>query len=627
MSMTCPSCGHPNPADARFCERCGTGLRPRCPKCGLEVTAGAPFCRHCGADLSRAGGAPGGSADIAPQAAPEVEGGRKRIRGERKQITAVFVDIVGSTFMAEKMDPEDWREIVDGAHRRVIQAVKRYDGTIAQLLGDGVLAFFGAPQAHEDDPERAIRAALAIQEQVREYAEEIRARVGGFQVRVGIHSGPVVVGDVGDDLHLEYLAVGDTVNLAARIQGAAEPGTVLISSETHRLAGPVFETQDRGRIELKGKGEPVHVYGVSGARSGALRPRGIEGMFSPLVGRDQELARLESLLASLGEGRGRAVAVIGEAGLGKSRLIAEWRKAAVSKGPAGLRWVEARCLSFSGSLAYHLAGEMLRGALGAGPEVGPEATQATLKTACGRLGLEGEGEVFPALARLLGLSIDDESSGKIRFLDGAALHAKYAIAARELLTALAAEQPLVIVCEDIHWADPSSVELALQVIPEVVKGPVVVALVSRPDEGSPGWRLIEHARSLPGALEVSLSPLTALQSGELIEHLLRAGHLPEGLRPMVLDRAEGNPFFVEEVLRMLIDRGAITATEGGWELAGALTPGEIPDTLQGVLAARIDRLTPEAKRVLQVAAVLGRQFSASLLENTLNSLGASDEIG
>lgn len=605
MTMNCSSCGRANPEDARFCEQCGAALGRACPRCGLAVAAGSQFCRRCGADLAGL---------AAPPARPE---------GERKQITVVFVDIVGSTSIAEKMDAEDWREIVQGAHRRVIQAVKRYEGTIAQLLGDGVLAFFGAPRAHEDDPERAVRAALAIQEGIREYAEEVRARVEGFQVRVGIHTGPVVVGDVGDDLHLEYLAVGDTVNLTARIQGAAQPGGILISSETRRLAGPAFEVTDLGRIPVKGKEEPVQVYGVSGARSGAGRSRGIEGMSSPLVGRAEDLARLNSLLDRVAGGSGGIVAVVGEAGLGKSRLISEWRKMADLRAPDALRWVEARCLSYGGSLAYYLAGEVLRGALGAAADSAPDAVRLALETSARRLDLDRDD--LAVVGQLLGIPFDEVSSPRIRFLEGAALHTQYALAAGAVLRALAAERPMVIVCEDIHWADLSSVELGLRVIPEIVTGPVAIALVTRPDESSPGWRLIEQARSLPGALEIALAPLDALESAELVRHLLQSARLPEGFRENVLDRAEGNPLFVEEVLRMLIDRGAMTLTGGAWRLDGPLTAGGIPDTLQGILGARIDRLPPQDKRALQVAAVLGRQFSVSLLEEAYRSLEASDE--
>jgi class 3 adenylate cyclase len=539
----------------------------------------------------------------------------------------LFVDIVGSTSLAEGMDPEDWREIVEGAHRRVIEAVGRFEGTIAQLLGDGVLAFFGAPQAHEDDPERAIRAAILIQEDVGDYAGQIREKAPGFRVRVGIHTGLVVVGDVGDDEHLEYLAVGDTVNLAARLQGAAEPGSVLVSAETRRLAGPGFEYLDRGLLDLKGKDKPVRAFAVTAGRPGARRQRGIEGLSSPLVGRDQDLARLRGLLASLNAGRGGVAVVIGEAGLGKSRLIAEWRGAAQPMREEGLLWVETQCLSYGRALAFHLAAEILRGLIGATPDAGPEDTRLALDRACARLGPEAVEELVPALAHMLGLPLDEAPLSRIRFLDGDALHAKYAQAMQQLLVSLAAERPVVIVCDDMHWSDPSSVELGLHVLPDVVKAPILVALVSRPDEDSPGWRIVEQGRQLPGALEIELAPLTSEQSDVLIGHLLRSGEPPESLQRIISQRAEGNPFFVEEMLRMFIDRGLVRQDEGGWKHTGGMTTGEIPDTVQGVLTARIDRLPEDAKRVLQVAAVIGRQFSLRVLENALRALEIADEDG
>ncbi len=318
--------------------------------------------------------------------------------------------------------------------------------------------------------------------------------------------------------------------------------------------------------------------------------------------------------------------IIGEAGLGKSRLIAEWRMAAQPQ-DEGLAWVEAHCLSYGRALAFHLAADILRGLIGAAPEAGPEETRVALKEACARVDGQGQEELFPVLAQMLGLPLDEESLNKIRYLDGAALHAKYAHATRELLLALATERPVVIVCDDIHWSDPSSVELGLHVLPEVVKAPILVVLVARPDEGSPGWEIIRAARSLPGALELSLSPLTSAQSEMLVANLLQSGALPESFRRIISGRAEGNPFFVEELLRMLIDRGLVRLDEGRWELTGDLATGEIPDTVQGVLAARIDRLPEDAKHVLQVAAVVGRQFSLRVLETALRSLEASDEAG
>lgn len=352
--MKCPNCSSDNPLDARFCENCGQPLSRVCPNCGQPVSPGAKFCKNCGLNLNQI--AP---LDMLRKSAPQtiaekILAQRERTEGERRMVTALFTDIVGSTTLAEQRDPEEWREIVTGAHRRVGEAIYRYEGTIAQLLGDGVLAFFGAPIAHEDDAERAIRAALDILAAIGDYAGELRraGRVPDFQMRVGLNTGLVVVGHIGHDLHMEYTAIGDTVNLAARMQAAAEPNSILVADNTYRPTSQLFDFEDRGKINVKGKAEPVQVYRVRGARAGAIQTRGIAGLDSPLVGRARELQILQSRIDELRQGRGQIVAVMGEAGLGKSRLIAEARKWVAASPEIRLQWLEGRSLSYESTTPY-----------------------------------------------------------------------------------------------------------------------------------------------------------------------------------------------------------------------------------------------------------------------------------
>jgi class 3 adenylate cyclase len=547
---------------------------------------------------------------------------RERMEGERKLVTALFTDIVGSTSLAERMDPERWAEIVSGAHRIVSQAVYRYEGTIAQLLGDGVLAFFGAPLAHEDDPERAVRAALEIREAMKGYAGVLSAdeSVPDFRVRLGINTGLVVVGQIGSDLHMEYLAVGDTVNLAARMQSVAEPNEVMITGNTQRMVPNLFVLDDRGEIHVKGKAEPVHAFCVLEERKGAVRARGIEGLFSPLVGRRREMDMLDRVLAELHRGNGRIVSIVGEAGLGKSRLVAEWREKSQAADVGGnVHWIEGRCLSYGRSIAHHLSTAILRGVIG----TGPESTEAECRLALrhrveSNLSDQFE-DVYPYLGHLMGLELEPEQAQRVTYLDGAALQSKYIVATKSLLRALADRSPVVIICEDIQWADPASVELGAHVIPIAAEVPLTVVLISRPDEASYGWELIRSAREIAGigALEIHLAPLTQDDSQELIQNLLAVDALPSGFREVVLSKAEGNPFFVEEVIRMLIDQADLVPEDGHWRATRDLTALEIPDTLQAVLTARIDRLPEEAKHVLQIASVIGRQFSHSVLEAVL----------
>jgi class 3 adenylate cyclase len=636
--MKCGHCGHDNSPAAKFCENCGQPLVRRCPNCGEQVSPTARFCSNCGYNLAGAAGLaaappaltawPGAAPPALPtaeqlrQAAPtalqeKIRSARGELEGERKLVTALFTDIVGSTEHAEALDPEDWREIVSGAHRLVGEAVHRYDGYIAQLLGDGVLAFFGAPVVHEDDAERAVRAALEVLAAIRGYAAQLRKRrlKHDFQMRVGLNTGTVVVGNIGTDLHMEYLAIGDTVNLAARMQSAADPDTVIISENTRRHLGSLFDLEDRGRITVKGKAEPVHVYRVVGERKGAARTRGIAGLSSPLVGREREFAALMQVSAELRGGRGGIVSIVGEAGLGKSRLVAEWRKVRGDD----ITWVEGRCLSYGAAVAYHLGIDVLRRLAGLSDDTAAEDARAALRRNCAELLGPRLMEVYPYLAHLLGVPLEDDLVERVRYLDAAALQAHYAAAYKAYLRARAAYAPLVVVADDVHWADPSSAELGSQVLPVAADAPVVFVFLSRPDQESPGWRLISAAREVPGvsALELHLAPLTESDSRQLVDNLLTVAELPARVRSLILGKSEGNPFYVEEVIRMLIDHGVLQRVGERWIVTRDISEIEIPDTLQGVIMARIDRLPEEARRTLQIASVIGRRFPLKVLESVM----------
>ncbi len=646
--MICPNCDAANPSGAKFCNNCGTPLPPSCPNCGQANPQGAKFCNNCGFKLDAAPSS-GRVRDVAPDAGtvgdrperdrpergsigrsstappanaldrylpPELRARLEAARstragaGERRIVTILFCDVKGSTAAASQLDPEEWAEVINGAFEHMIAPVYRYEGTVARLMGDGILAFFGAPIAHEDDPQRAVLAGLEIVQGIANYCDLVQRRWGlPLEVRVGINTGLVLVGEVGSDMRTEYTALGDAINIAARMEQTAQPGTVQVAEDTWRLVAPLFDWQDLGPAEIKGKAEPLHTFRPLAQRARPGQVRGLEshGVSSPVVGRDRELAALRQAVAALQTGRGGVICLIGEAGLGKSRLIADLREAANE----ALCWCEARSLSYSTAMPHYLTGEALRALIAAPADGDGAATAGALRAALGA----DSGEHYPYLAHLLGLELSDADAMMVRFLDGPALTARYSAACRALLIALAREKPVVLVFDDLHWADPSSVDVWLQALPVAAGAPVLFMLASRPERAAAGWKLIDQARELPGvgALELHLSPLTEADSLQLVSNLLSIDALPPAVRSRILSKAEGNPFFVEEVIRMLIDQQQIARQEERWAIVCEIESLDIPDTLNGVLAARIDRLSEEARTILQVASVIGREFHTRIL--------------
>jgi len=353
--MICHQCGKKNDPSAVFCVQCSQPLFKTCPSCSIQNPSDALFCMKCRTALDDVSEATRASKlqdlrESAPKDLQEkLRSAHTDIEGERKPVTIVFTDIVGSTAIAEKLDPEVWKEIVAGAHKRVGEAVYRYEGTIAQLLGDGVLAFFGAPITHEDDPLRAVRAAMDIQASVEEYGRELAGTVDDFQMRIGINTGTVVIGEIGTDMHVEYLAIGDAVNVAARLQSAAEPGKVVVSEPCAKLVSAEFELKDLGEITVKGKAQPLQAFELISLKAAPESGRGIEGLPTPHVGRAQEVETLQSSLLSLCNGHGQIVTVMGDAGIGKTRLLDEVKDITCEDcgddqskliSPASIRWLE-----------------------------------------------------------------------------------------------------------------------------------------------------------------------------------------------------------------------------------------------------------------------------------------------
>jgi class 3 adenylate cyclase/tetratricopeptide (TPR) repeat protein len=563
---------------------------------------GARFCLNCGNQLEA----------------------QVRVEGERKYVTVLFADVVDSTGLGERLDPEQVAEIMNGAFAFLNASVKKYDGTIARLLGDAILAFFGAPVAHEDDAERAVRAGLDIQAAAREYAEEVRRNYGvDFKVRVGINTGLAVLAAVGDEIRTEYTAMGDTTNVAARLQSAAEPGTVLISADTYHLVKQLFELRPRGGAMVKGKSAPIVTYEVLAPRAVPGKVRGLEGLASPLVGRAAEFKLVNDKLNEVREGRGAFVAVIGEAGLGKSRLLAEVSESAKS-GPQ-VAWLEGRALSYEQAVTYFPWRQVIRGAIGAKEGEAPEAVREKLHSdpACGAMS-EGDPQYLEVI-----LSVESDATRKaVAALEGDALVEHIAAANRGYLRARANLIPTVIVLDDLHWADTASLDLLLSVAGLVEDLPFLITCLLRPDKDAPSWSATEKARSQVGAryAEILLEPLDAAHSKELLGNLLYIEDLPDSVRRLILNKAEGNPFFVEEVIRTLIDSEYIVQENNHWRATREIVNVSIPDTLTGVLSARIDRLPENTKHVAQTAAVLGRIFAYRALMATCAAAPLPEQI-
>lgn len=524
------------------------------------------------------------------------------LSGERRVVTALFCDVVGSTSIAEEMDPEDWGELLGEAITTMGNVVARYGGTIPEFGGDGMVALFGAPIAHEDDPYRAVRAGLDIIDAMRQAGGSDGHRL---EVRVGIHTGLAVVGDIEAGALSTYSALGDTLNVAARLQALAEPGSVVISDQTRRLLGGDIDARSLGPMPLKGREASVVVHEVLDVKEFDERRRGITGVTSPMVGRRSELDSLERATAMSAAGTGRVVAVVGEPGVGKSRLIAELGR---GRADADGLWAVGACVPYDDELPYHLVGSLIRSLAGVAGSESNEVIGKGIDDLAERVGV---GEHGATLKRLIGLEGDYEEETADQLRD------EYSAALISVIAALArSERPIVLVCEDVHWADASSVDLMSELLVKVPTLPLMMLLLLRPDRGTPGWSLLETGRRelADSFTEISLRPLDDASSQSLVSNLLEIESLPPTLRRLVLDKAEGNPFFLEEVIRMLIESGLVENRDGRWVASRDSGSLEVPETIQGLLASRIDLLEPDLRHAGRVAAVIGRRFSAGLFD-------------
>jgi class 3 adenylate cyclase/tetratricopeptide (TPR) repeat protein len=576
---TCPSCGTANPDGARFCVSCGSSLAPACRRCGAELPDGARFCPACGTPVE----------ETQVQAAT----------AERKVVTILFADVTGSTSIGERLDPERLRDVMQTYFAAMRGEIEAQGGTVEKFIGDAVMAAFGVPTSHEDDATRALRAALAMLARLDAVnAELARHHDVTLRIRVGVNTGEVLA--TGETTPGEPMVTGDAVNVAARLEAAAAPGEVLASERTVRAARG-FRVEDVGALELKGKAERIHAFRVLD-ETVVLPERGVPGLHAPLVGRDDEIEVLSSLFARVErERRPHLVTLYGDAGVGKSRLTREF-VAALGERAALVR---GRCPPYGEGVTFWPLAEMLKAHAGV-LDTDPSDVALERVRKAGRELVTSEVSTDPdrtaaVLAFTVGIEDPAFSSERMEAKDvRAEVHAAW----RSFFSALALAHPVVVLIEDIHWADPELLDL-LEDLADRAVGPLLFVCPSRPELTArrPDW-----GGGRRNHTAIALDPLTFEESDRLVGFLLAVDDLPAPVRSRILSRAEGNPFFLEEIVRHLIDERMLLREDGRWRAASGIDDVEIPDTVQAVLAARIDLLEPEHKRVLQAAAVVGRVF-------------------
>ena len=583
LRMTCTRCDAVSGEGSRFCGDCGAPLHAACPRCGVEVAAGARFCRHCGRSLGPQRGLDG-PADYTPaHLVSTILGAAGAREGERKQVTVLFCRLAGAAGLAGSLGPEGMHAFLERFFALGLREIQRYEGTINQYLEDGFMALFGAPVAREDHARRAVLAALGLQRAARDLGH---GDAGGesMAARIGINTGTVVVGAIGDEPRMDYTAVGDTTNVAWRLAQEADAGDILIGESTALLAQGYVRMETLPTLALKGKAVPVAVRRVLGPGPRRSRLDATAGRaLTEFTGREDELAHLETMLARAASGRGQVLGMVGEPGVGKSRLLAEFRRRLLGRPVA---WLEGHCVPYGHGMPYLPVLEMLRQICGLSEDDRPEIVAVKLRACLREAGLDPD-EDAPPLLNALKLA-DGGASDRTDAPEAA--KARTFELLRRLMLAETRRRPLILVVEDLHWVDAITEEYAASLVERAAALPILIVFSYRP-----GYRPRWIDRS--SGTQLALAPLGPAESRDI----LRAFTLSAETTERILDRAEGNPLFLEELAR-----GSMGAGGRGPDVT-------VPDTVHDVLSARVDHLPETARRVLQYAAVLGRQFSARLL--------------
>ncbi len=604
--MQCPQCRAEAPSDAKFCSECGSKLMLVCAQCRTENSPSHKFCKECGAPLQPAAAAPA-ARFASPQTytpkylAERILTSKSSLEGERKQVTVLFADLKGSMELLADRDPEDARKLLDAVLSRMMEAVHRYEGTVNQVMGDGVMALFGAPLALEDHALRACYAALAIQNSMKAYGEEALREHGiDVHVRVGLNSGEVVVRAIGSDLKMDYTAVGQTTHLASRMEQLAPPGSIRLTGDTLRLAEGFLQVESLGPVPVKGLEKAVEVYELKGATSGRTRFQATAaGGLSRFVGRQNELEDLKDTLERAGGGHGQVFATVAEAGVGKSRLYWEFIRSPRTKG-----WliVESGSVSYGKATAYKPVIDLLKAYFSVEDADGHRRIREKVTGKVLTLD-ESLTPAIPPILSLLDVPVEDEGW---KNLDPAQRRRRTLDGVKGLLLREAKAQPLVLVFEDLHWID-SETQAFLDGLVESLPGARVLLLVNYRPEYEHGWA------NKTCYTRLRLDPLSSEGAEELLQAILGGDQGLGPLKKLLSERTQGNPFYLEESVQTLIESGTLAGGPGAYRLMEEISRIQVPSTVQAILAARIDRLAPDDKRLLQTASVIGTHVSYPLL--------------
>lgn len=605
--ILCSSCNTECPDNANFCLNCGTPLKLKAQKKDqqeLGITVSNDTITHT---LKR----------LMPKSYVEkLLASKGKMEGERRVVTILFSDVKGSTSLAENLDPEEVLEVMNGAFNILIEPITRYEGTIARLMGDAILAFFGAPIAHEDDPYRACKAALEIISGAEKFSRKLEVGKGilDFGVRVGINTGLVVVAEVGTDLRVEYTAMGDAVNVAARMESAAEPGTILITEATKKFINNDFDLLSVGPIMVKGKSNPINTFRVVREKNGSNRSSIPTRFSSSFVGREQEIKKINDIINKLFSGKGSIVSITGDRGIGKSRLVAEVH----NKKPSGLVWAEGRALSYNSNKSYWTAFNLIKNYFGFYQESFDQIMFDVIQNKVNKYFGDRSGEIYSYIECFINDCYDNKRKKETKYEELRVVKNQFYFAIKELIEKESFIHPIVLVLEDLQWADSSSLEFLTELLPLSKKRPVLFLLQYRLDENEQrawGFRekiIKEHSDY---HIEVMLHPLPENSLTSLTNHLTRQYNLSSEIKIQLIKKSEGNPSFLEELVNSLLDKLDSDFKNSSLEINEI--DFQLPESLHSVVMSRVDCLEQTDKITLQTASVVGRVFSKKLLGRLL----------